>query len=105
MIESKQQALEQAGWTVGSVEEFICESKGMHRPSHIAFASIPSIAANKITIGRKFKRKNENEIYTRIKFENKLTVIYRCVENIVAESEWGNVYFIPCNELVNEVLG
>ena len=88
-----------------TVERFICEGTGMHNPSHEAFALIPSISATNIKVGGSFKRKDENVIYTRIKFEDKLTVIYRCVENIVAKVGWDNVCFIPCNELVNEILG
>lgn len=87
------------------IKRFICEGTGIHSPSHEAFALIPSISAANIKVGGSFKRKDENVIYTRIKFENKLTVIYRCVENIVAKVGWDNVCFIPCNELVNEVLG
>lgn len=88
-----------------TIVKFICEGTGMHNPSYEAFALMPGISANNIKVGGSFKRKNENVIYTRIKFENKLTVIYRCVENIVARTGFDNVCFIPCNELVNEVLG
>lgn len=88
-----------------TIAKFICQGTGMYSPSHEAFALMPSISANNIKVSGSFKRKDENVIYTRIKFENKLTVIYRCVENIVAKIGVDNVCFIPCNELVNEVLG
>ena len=55
--------------------------------------------AKELGIGERFQCGNDEKEYTRVLFEEKDTVLYRCVENICATS--GDiVYFIPSNEEV-----
>jgi hypothetical protein len=63
------------------------------------------IYARDLKIDQSFKRKNDNRIYKRIKFENKLTMLFRCIDNLIAyvEAE-SSMYCIPLNELVEEKL-
>jgi hypothetical protein len=56
-----------------------------------------------VKVGEKFFY--NNEVFTRLSCENKITIVYRCVLNIIAiNSDNTNVVLIDQNEHVKEIL-